>query len=465
MTTYEKHVEHLSSILRTDSPNLEESQGYLDSEYRLKTLGLGAPPEMRYLRVNVGWPSLYLRALEERLDVEGFRVAGDSDNDELLWKWWQDNDLDEESSLGHMDALTFGRSYITVAAPGEDDDPSSPIIRLESPLSMYAEMDPRTRKVTRAVRLYKTDNTTGVADKATLMLPNETVYLRRNQGPASMWVLDGDERSARVVHNLGTVPVVPITNRGKLANRYGQSEITPEIKTLTDAAARTLMNLQAASELIAVPLRVFFGVEREALVPNGTQAEVNDAYYGRILALENEQGKAFEFSAADLRNFTEELSELAKQVASYTGLPPQYLSFSSDNPASAEAIQASESRLVKTCERKARMFGGSWEQAMRLGMMVMGQEVPETYRRLETVWRDPSTPTYVAKADAATKLHANGQGPVPKEQIRIDLGYTAVQREQMREWDKEEKEELTALGALLAPPAPSQPTQTARPDE
>lgn len=455
--SYESDVEQLANVLRTDSPNLEESQGYLDSTYRLKTIGLGAPPEMRYLRADVGWPSLYLRALEERLDVEGFRVSGKSDNVELLWKWWQDNNLDEESSLGHMDALTFGRSYITVAAPGEDDDFDYPLIRLESPLSMYADIDPRTRKVTKAVRLYKTTRDSVVADKATLYLPDETVYLTRPNGTGAQWEVEGE----KVNHNLGIVPVVPLTNRSRLSNRYGMSEITPEIRSLTDAAARTLMNLQGASELMAVPLRVFFGVQKEDLT--GADGTVNDAYYARILALESEAAKAFEFSAAELRNFTDELSELAKQFAAATGLPPQYLSFSSDNPASAEAIQASESRLVKTCERKARMFGGAWEQAMRLALRVMGQDVPEEYRRLETVWNDPATPTYAAKADGATKLYANGSGPIPKEQVRIDLGYSAVQREQMKAWDKEDNQVLSALAKITNPAPPS--TNGARPTE
>lgn len=459
--TYDEEVEDLEKVLNGDIPALQDSQSYLDGDFRLQTIGLGAPANMRYLQTNPGWPRIYVRSIEERLDVEGFRVTGEPDNVELLWKWWQDNNLDEESSLGHLDALTFGRSYITIAAPGEDDDPSSPLIRLESPLYMYAQIDPRTRKVTKAVRLYKTTEDSAVPDKATLYLPNETVYLARNGGLNDKWVLDGDERTSRVLHRLGEVPVVPIPNSSKLSNRYGQSEISAELRKLTDAGSRTLMNLQAASELIAVPLRVFMGVNKEDLV--GDDGTVNDAYYGRILALQNEQAKAFEFQAAELRNFTEEMSELAKQVASLTGLPPQYLAFSSDNPASAEAIQASESRLVKTCERKARMFGGAWEQAMRLAMRVMGQTVPEEYRRLETVWRDPSTPTWAAKADAASKLWANGNGPVPKEQIRIDLGYSAVQREQHKEWDKEDKSEMIALNAIMNPAPP--PSSSSGADE
>lgn len=457
-TTYEQHVEKLSRVLTSDIGNLIESESYMDGDFRLQTIGLGAPPELEYIQTNPGWSSTYVRSIEERLDVEGFRVSGASDSIDDLWQWWQDNNLDEESGLGHTDALTFGRSYITIAAPDvkAGDDPNSPIIRLESPLHMFAEIDPRTRRVTRAVRLYRTDNgepgsaPSNVADKATLYLPNETVYLSRANGEASPWSVDPDGITK---HRLGIVPVVPLTNKGKLSNRYGRSEISTELRQLTDAGARTLMNLQAASELMAVPLRVLMGVRKEDLVNEaGDQASIDELYYGRLLALSSDAAKAFEFKAAELRNFTDEMSELAKQVASATGLPPQYLSFSSENPASAEAILASESRLVKLCERKARMFGGSWEQAMRLALRVMKREVPQEYTRLETVWRDPSTPTYAAKADAATKLYGNGQGPVPKEQTRIDLGYTAAQRDQMKEWDKDDQKAIAALAAIVGPP-------------
>jgi hypothetical protein len=175
-----------------------------------------------------------------------------------------------------------------------------------------------------------------------------------------------------------------------------------------------------------------------------------DAYLARYLAIDNDSAKAFQFDAAELRNYTEVLDQLAKHVASYTGLPPQYLSFQSDNPASAEAIKSSESRLVKKCERKARMFGGSWESVMRLSQKVIDKDVPAEMNRLETMWRDPSTPTYASKADATSKLYANGMGIIPKERARIDMGYTTDEREEMKAWDKEDEQarqeaEVTAI--------------------
>ena len=66
--------------------------------------------------------------------------------------------------------------------------------------------------------------------------------------------------------------------------------------------------------------------------------------------------------------------------------------------------------------------------------------------RLETMWRDPSTPTMAAKADAVTKMYASGAGIIPLEQARIDMGYTSEQRKKMQEWDAQNP--MNQLGAM-----------------
>lgn len=434
MANYGQQVEDLRQHITRNKHDLEESAAYYDATHRLETIGISTPPEFRKLTAAVGWPRMYLDSIEDRLDLEDFRIAGSADVEDELREWWQANDLNVESGLAHLDAMIYGRSYVTVAAPDvEAGDPADiPLIRVESPLNFYAETDPRTRKIARAVRIYERPQHPEEA-WATLYLPDRTIYLKRDLDTRGQWRQDGNQ----VKHELGEVPVVALLNRERLVDRDGRSEITPELRTFTDAAARTVMNMQSASELMALPQRILFGVEAESVVGSGTQREIHNAYMARIIAIENELGKAVEFSAADLRNFVEVLEELAKHVASYTGLPPQYLTFSSDNPASAEAIKSSESRLVKKCERKARMFGGGWEQVMRLAKRIISGSVPTEWVRLESVWRDPSTPTWAAKADAASKLYGNGNGVIPKQQARIDMGYNAAEREQMEDWDKD----------------------------
>lgn len=425
---YETIVTDLTNELNSKQGALEENEAYYEAENRLRALGLSTPPEMRHLTAAVGWPRMYVDSIEERLDVEGFRNSDEPEGDSRLMDWWQANYLDVESGLGHIESMMHGEAYVTVSAPNEDENPDNPLIKVESPKNFIAKDDYRTRKVKEALRRYR-DPRIPNEEYVALFLPDENVYLARNgQGD---WKVD-----FKVPHGLGRVCCARLLNRERLTERCGRSEITKEIRSATDAASRVLMNMQAAAELMALPQRVIFGVSMEDFVmdPDNPGASM-EAYMARILAFENEAGKAMQFNAAELRNFVEALEEIAKLVASYTGLPPQYLSFSSENPASAEAIKSAESRLVKKAERKARMFGQAWEEAMRLGMLVIDGSIPDDAYKLETVWRDPSTPTFAAKADGVVKLAQAGILPI--EQAREDLGYSDVQREQMRKWDSE----------------------------
>lgn len=385
---------------------------------------------MRRLVAHVGIPRLYINAITDRLAVEGFRMGGTGDHDDELWTWWQVNKLDVDSALAHVDALVYGRSYVTISAPEKDDpnvvDQSIPLIRVESPTSLYAHIDPRTREVQWAVRVIKDEN--GDEIGATLYLPDRT-ELYTGQG--------GSFTSAGTVnHGLGIVPVVPIVNRSRTADLSGSSAITPEIRSVTDAISSMLMNLRTTSELMAVPQRVIFGASKEELTNDGELSAL-DLYISSYLTVDSPEGKIQQLQAAELRNFADGIGQLLKLAAAYTGLPPQYLSTASDNPASADAIRSSESRLVRTCETKTDVFGEAWEQVMRVAMQVMGREVSIDAHRMETIWRNPATPTYQAKADAVMKLYAAGNGIIPVEQARIDMGYSPEARQMMEEWDRQ----------------------------
>ena len=427
---------------------LKDSKLYYEAQKRPDAIGIAVPPNMQRLLANVGYPRLYVDSIAERQEVEGFRVGDNPEGDEDLWNWWQTNNLDIDATLGHTDALIYGRSYITISMPDPkidvNVDPEVPLIRVEPPAGLFADMDPRTREVTQAIRVTY-DSSGAEAISATLYLPEDTIQWIKENGA---WKV-----LQRIRHGLMVVPVVPIVNRTSLADLYGVSEITPELRSITDAAARTLMTMAATAEIMAIPQRLLFGVKAEDIgVDPLTGEKLFDAYVARILAFEDPDAKAQQFNAAELRNFVEALDSLDRKAAAYTGLPPQYLSFNSQNPASAEAIKSSESRLVKKTERKNKLFGGAWEQAMRIAYrMAKGGDIPPEMFRMETVWRDPSTPTYTAKADAATKLYANGMGVIPKERARIDMGYTIAEREEMAAWDEQESPMNMLLGGAQKP--------------
>ncbi|APC43067.1 portal protein [Mycobacterium phage Kerberos] len=455
--------DEMVSAFEDQNQNLRSNTSYYEAERRPEAIGVTVPVQMQSLLAHVGYPRLYVDSIAERQAVEGFRVGDADEADEELWQWWQANNLDIEAPLGYTDAYVHGRSYITISRPDPQIDlgwdPNVPLIRVEPPTRMYAEIDPRIGRPAKAIRVAY-DAEGNEIQAATLYTPNETFGWFRAEGEWVEWFSDP--------HGLGAVPVVPLPNRTRLSDLYGTSEITPELRSMTDAAARILMLMQATAELMGVPQRLIFGIKPEEIgVDPETGQTLFDAYLARILAFEDAEGKIQQFSAAELANFTNALDQIAKQVAAYTGLPPQYLSTAADNPASAEAIRAAESRLIKKVERKNAIFGGAWEEAMRLAYRLMkGGDVPPDMLRMETVWRDPSTPTYAAKADAATKLYGNGQGVIPRERARKDMGYSIAEREEMRRWDEEEAAMgLGLLGTMVDadPTVPGSPNPTPAP--
>jgi hypothetical protein len=102
---------------------------------------------------------------------------------------------------------------------------------------------------------------------------------------------------------------------------------------------------------------------------------------------------------------------------------------------------------------------------MRLALQTKLGSLPAQAMALETVWRNPATPTIAQKYDAIVKgvttRGADGRPLVPTEQGRIDLGYTPAQRADMLRMEQEAGENDAELAAARALTDANQPDATA----
>jgi hypothetical protein len=112
VTALEQQRDDLLNLFENQQLGLRDDKAYYDSERRPDAIGIAVPPEMRGLLAHVGYPRLYVDSIAERQEIEGFRLGGSTDADMELWDWWQANNLDIEATLGHSEALIYGRSYI-----------------------------------------------------------------------------------------------------------------------------------------------------------------------------------------------------------------------------------------------------------------------------------------------------------------------------------------------------------------
>jgi hypothetical protein len=155
----------------------------------------------------INWPRLIVNSVEERLDVDGFRVASNRP-DEESWNIWQANDMDEQSQMCHVDAFVHGRAYATVWA---GDDPKMPKIAVESAEQMTVDFEPGTQNVVAAVKHWAED------DMAYANLFLDDVVLKYSApvaGPGAVSAQPMDWSLVEAIeHDLGVVPVVPFINR------------------------------------------------------------------------------------------------------------------------------------------------------------------------------------------------------------------------------------------------------------
>lgn len=382
----------------------------------------------RLTNMVINWPRIIVGAVEERLDVEGFRIAGDEQPIPALWRVWQANRLDQASSMGHLDALVHGRSYVIVWAGSR---PDTPRITVETSREVTVSYDAGTGSLSSALKAFDPDQT-GQPRRATLYLPDRVE--RYSRGPNG-WVV-----TEVIGHDLGEVPVVPLVNQPRLGLPGGESELS-DVIPLTDAIAKLGTDLMVSAEFHAMPRRWITGMQ---IAPAGTPEHEREREMMRQYLTAAEAGRynalppgtaTGQYPEASLDNFVGAIRMFTEHLAAIGKLPPHALGINTANPASADAIRSAESSLVKKVERKQRGFGESWEHVMRLAQRVIDNVADPTLDSLETIWADAATPTVAQQADAAVKLLQGDRPVITVRQAREDLGYTPVQIERMEQDD------------------------------
>ena len=400
------------------------------------------------------WCGVVVDAVEERLNVEGFRADAEAaETDATAWAIWQRNALDAQSQLAHQEALISGCSYAVVWP----DDNDRAEVMVESAVNTIVENHPKIRtRRTAALRCWLDDDQ---YEHAELFLP-DAVYLFRTTSKRTSsavptrgsWIVDPDaanvDAQGAMANPLGVVPVVTFHNRPRLyvsrRARFGVHSELAAIMPLQDAVNKLMADMLVASEFAGYPQRWATGYEPQ--VDRDTGAELPPPFKpgaGKTWVTDDPASNFGQFAAADLGNFVTAVDMVIQHVASISRTPPHYLNASADR-LSGESIKAAETGLVAKTKRRMRYFGEAWEEVMRLAGKIEGAAELADATAMEVVWSDPESRTEAEQTDAAMKKQTLG---VPNEQLWEDLGYSPTQRSRFRA--------MRAQEAFLRPaPAP-----------
>lgn len=403
----------------TKRSGYDELESFYESEHRLDALGVTLPEDVRVLEMVSSIPKLTIDVLVEVLNVEGFLIKDSPETADLLWKWWQANNLDTEIHLGITETLVQGLSFLLVGY-GTAEVPRITVVDAQH----AAYRRDHNGKVVEAVVLLGEPPKSGDFDNdgddrvAVHYLPG---YRGEYRKTSFGWTLiDTYERTGT-----SKIPLVPMVNRSRLKDRnFGRTEMA-EVLTISNAESRSLTNLQVAQELLALPQRYLFanGIN-EFKDQNGNKISKFKAYMSALWT-GPEGAQAGQFAGADLGQIINVIKLYNQKVSALMGIPPSMLGIATDNPASAEAMRAAKERLITRGEFKQSLFGDPIEEAMTIALEMYGK-APEGIEYLETSWRDVATPSKSAKS--ANILQAHSQGVVTAHTAREYLELTPAQR-------------------------------------
>lgn len=434
MSDLEDVRDRLLKSLRRETPQLTKNDNYFEGEQPLKFVAPALEQQLgtRIADLVINLPRFSVDAYEQRLDIEGFRFSGADSSDQDLWSIWQHNDGDLLSQQAHRESLALARAYAIV---GEGDD-KIPLITAESPFEAIHEDDARTHEVKYGLKQWQDEDKTRWVD---LYYPNgRTTWFKRPK--TTSWAIDSAEENAfnlcRMVPLVNDPRVLGRYRPGKFDQRLGRA-VFHDIIGPTDALNKVVTDMMISAEFHAMPRRWATGLKEDDFVDEAT-GQVMDTFSmiaGRMWGTEAEKAQFGQFAEADLTNFHNTAKLITQFATMLLGLPSDYLPFVGDNPASADAIRAAETQLVKRAERKQSTLATRWERVQRLVLLTQGKPDAPEMRQIETLWRDPSTPTQAQKTDAIVKLvtakDAAGNSIITVGQAREDLGYTQEQQRRM----------------------------------
>ena len=159
----------------------------------------------------------------------------------------------------------------------------------------------------------------------------------------------------------------------------------------------------------------------------------------RAMIAEQPEAKFGQLAAADLGGYSESVNVLLGQIMAVSTLPAHYVGIFTDNPASADALRASEASLTARAEARQQTFGRAWERVAKLVVAIRDGIDLAKVENIAVKWADAATRSVAQEADATVKLFQAGL--LPRDYALKKIGFTDSEIAEIRS----------------ATPAPAQP--------
>ena len=364
------------------------------------------PASFRNVAHSLGWCAKAVDSLADRIAFLEFFNDGGNLN-EIFRLNNQDILIDSAVSS----ALISACSFIFI----ELDENNFPRLQVIDGANATGEIDPVTMLLTEGYAVIERDAQTNKPTLEAYFLPFETQYYRNG-------ILD----ESLTLHHKAPFPLlVPIVNRPDAKRPFGHSRISRSCMDTVKTVIRTLRRSEVSAEFYSVPQKYVTGLDENAEF-NGMLATISN-FLAFWKGENDDKPSVGQFQAQSMTPFVDQMKMLASVFAGETGLTLDDLGFSTDNPASSEAIKASHENLRLMARKAQRTFATGF---LNVGFLSACLRDNYTYSRsafagTQAEWMpifEPDASALGGIGDAILKINQASEGFLGARNIRALTG-------------------------------------------
>ena len=400
-------IDYLRSKLSQKQSRVLLRYKYYEMKQAMRKISALIPEELRTLSYTLGWCGKAVDTLSDRIVVDGFDsdIAG-------IGEIYRLNNADVLYGSAILSALISSCSFLYL---GQDDD-GYPMIECIDGGNATGIIDARTNLLNEGYAVLWRDDY-GEVELEAYFLPNRTEYY------------NGKGQLVDVFAHKAPYPLlVPVIFRPDAHRPFGHSRISRACMDIVQSALRTLLRTETAAEFYSVPQKYILGLENPAKFNN--RAATLSSFLGFGKDRDGQHPTLGQFNAGSMEPFVAQTKMLASLFAAETGLTLDDLGFTTENPASYDAIRASHEQLRLTARRAQQTFGTGFVNAGYLAACIRDNYAYERTAFANTRCTylpifEPDASALGVLGDAILKINQASEGFLGARNIRALTGLTS----------------------------------------
>ena len=398
-------IDYLRGKLGAKSKRVSLRYNYYDMKSKMRKISALIQPEFRSLVYTLGWCAKAVDSIADRLCFDGF------DHDDFyLGEIFSMNNPDVLYDSAALSALISSCSFLYI----DRDDNDYPMIQVIDGLNATGVIDTTTNLLTEGYAVLDR-NEQGEPLLEAYFLPNRTEYYEPGNSEPS----DVHE------HEAPSPLLVPVIYRPDAKRPFGHSRISRSCMNIQQSALRTMMRSEVGAEFYSVPQKWIVGLSQDSEF--NKEAATLSSFMSFTKDEEGDHPTLGQFDQMSMAPHIDHMKMMASLFAGETGLTLDDLGFTTDNPASYDAIRASHETLRLTARKAQRTFGTGFINAGYLAACLRDKQTYDrsTFRDIKPAWMpifEPDAAALGVIGDAILKINQASEGFLGARNIKSMTG-------------------------------------------